>query len=597
MAQVDKDLPKALISAWLERQCAPGGGVARALALLFPEQGQGPPAVAALWPRGTDPDQTLSALAFRSLEQQSPLVQRVTYGPGMAGELGIIVAHPLVAGGRVVGALALGHSAEAGVVEQSGLAHCTQAAAAFQKLFNRPSPQQVSQSDRVLQLLATILSHDSAAQSATALATELATSFQCDRVSLGFAHSRYIKVEALSHGADFEQHQALLRDIAAAMDECADQAATLVYPLPAAERPRILQAHAALAQRHGNKAMCSVPLAHAGEVLGVLTLERKADRPFEVDTTLFCEHVACLLGPIVDLKRKKERSAIALMGERARASAGRVFGPAHLLAKLAAVSLATAIVALAVVPSDYRVNAPAQLEGSVQRALVAPTEGFLKQAHVRPGDQVKQGQLLAQLDEEELKLERRKWESEAAQHQNAYGEALARQDRALLVISQARIDEAQAQLALVDEKLSRTQIRAPFDGVIIKGDLAQSLGAPVKRGDVLLTVAPNDDYRVIVEVDERDVADVKPGQVGKLAFSAMPQAPLPIVVKRVTPVSATSEGRHYFEVECALRGSAASLRPGLKGIAKIQIGARSLLWIWGHRAVDWLRLAGWRVAP
>ena len=65
---------------------------------------------------------------------------------------------------------------------------------------------------------------------------------------------------------------------------------------------------------------------------------------------------------------------------------------------------------------------------------------------------------------------------------------MARADRSQLVISQARADEARAQLALVDEQLGRTRIEAPFDGVVIRGDLSQSLGSPVQRGDVLLTV-------------------------------------------------------------------------------------------------------------
>jgi multidrug resistance efflux pump len=54
---------------------------------------------------------------------------------------------------------------------------------------------------------------------------------------------------------------------------------------------------------------------------------------------------------------------------------------------------------------------------------------------------------------------------------------MARADRAQLVISQAKADEARAQLALVDEQLGRIRIEAPFDGVVIRGDLSQSLGA------------------------------------------------------------------------------------------------------------------------
>ena len=52
-----------------------------------------------------------------------------------------------------------------------------------------------------------------------------------------------------------------------------------------------------------------------------------------------------------------------------------------------------------------------------------------------------------------------------------------------------------------------------FDGIVIKGDLSQNLGAPVQRGEVLMVLAPNDSFRLILEVDEADIAAVRPGQV------------------------------------------------------------------------------------
>ena len=65
----------------------------------------------------------------------------------------------------------------------------------------------------------------------------------------------------------------------------------------------------------------------------------------------------------------------------------------------------------------------------------------------------------------------------------------------------AQIEQAEAQLALVEEQLSRARLVAPFDGFIVVGDLSQSLGSPVERGDVLFEVAPLDGFRVVLEVD------------------------------------------------------------------------------------------------
>ena len=50
--------------------------------------------------------------------------------------------------------------------------------------------------------------------------------------------------------------------------------------------------------------------------------------------------------------------------------------------------------------------------------------------------------MLAELAEQDLQLEHKRWASELAQHENAYAAAMARADRTQLVISQARADEA-----------------------------------------------------------------------------------------------------------------------------------------------------------
>jgi multidrug efflux pump subunit AcrA (membrane-fusion protein) len=82
------------------------------------------------------------------------------------------------------------------------------------------------------------------------------------------------------------------------------------------------------------------------------------------------------------------------------------------------------------VPVPWRVSAPARLEGAVQRAIVAATDGFLQQANVRPGDRVQAGQVLAELSSQDLELERRRRESELRQHENALSRrAVARRPR------------------------------------------------------------------------------------------------------------------------------------------------------------------------
>jgi multidrug efflux pump subunit AcrA (membrane-fusion protein) len=166
-------------------------------------------------------------------------------------------------------------------------------------------------------------------------------------------------------------------------------------------------------------------------------------------------------------------------------------------------------------------------------------------------------------------------------------------NRAEVGMLQARLDEARAELMLVEQQLERVRLTAPFDGVVITGDLTQSLGAPVKKGEALLTLAPEHDFRVMLEIDERDIGDVKIGQAGNLALAALPGTPLAFEIHRITPVASAGDGRNFFEVEARVRDKSAELRPGLQGVGKVEAGSRSLLWIWTHRVVGWMRLTLW----
>jgi len=127
---------------------------------------------------------------------------------------------------------------------------------------------------------------------------------------------------------------------------------------------------------------------------------------------------------------------------------------------------------------------------------------------------------------------------------------------------------------------------------------AESLGAPVERGQVLFEIAPLDGYRVALQVDERDIAHVAPEQRGQLTIASMPGERFGIRVKSVTPVNTAREGRNYFKVEALLDADAGErLRPGMQGVAKIHVDERKLVWIWTRSFTDWLRLWLWSWLP
>ena len=102
----------------------------------------------------------------------------------------------------------------------------------------------------------------------------------------------------------------------------------------------------------------------------------------------------------------------------------------------------------------------------------------------------------------------------------------------------------------------------------MSGDLNQLLGTPVEHGKVLFQIAPLDAYRVILQVDERDIAYLQVGQPGELTLSGMPNEYMDFTVQQITPVSTAQEGRNYFRVEAHLREPSERVRPGWRASAR-----------------------------
>ncbi len=76
---------------------------------------------------------------------------------------------------------------------------------------------------------------------------------------------------------------------------------------------------------------------------------------------------------------------------------------------------------------------------------------------------------------------------------------------------------------------------------------------------------------------------------------ALPGQRLSAKVERLSPVASQREGRNGFEVEASLASAASGVLPGMEGHARIVLGERRLIALWGGRALDWLDFQRWRL--
>ena len=585
---------------WLALQCQMIHGVSGGLVVLgSPDRGPFKPV--ATWP----PRQSmkhLTAAAERALVGRRGLLhKREANGHDAPTEERYDVAYPIEIEGHVHGAVVLDVDPRPERELQRVLRQLHWGTAWLEVVFRRDeaagSATAGGRLQAVLDLVASAVAHPRFYEAATALVTGLATRLACDRVSLGFVRRGQAQIIAMSHSADFKSQMNLVRAIRATMDEALDQQSTILYPEDPQRPTAITRAHSDLAREGRAGAVCTIPLVLGGRVIGALTLERPSGAAFDPETVEVCEAVAALVGPGLEIQRREDRWIGAKIADSIVAGAHAVAGPSHAGLKLGIGLMAAAMLFLFLAKGEYRVSAPSAIEARVRRAIVAPFNGYVAEARLRAGDLVRQGTLLAVLDERELRLERLKAVAQHEQLVKQYHQAMASHNAAQVQVTTAQVDQAAAQLALLNDQLSRTRLIAPFDGVVVSGDLSQSLGAPVERGQVLFEVAPLDAYRVVLQVDEREIAHLAMGQRGHLVLTGFPTDWLPFTVEKITPISTAREGRNYFRVEGTFDTAPGQLRPGMEGVAKVVAGRQRLAWIWGHQVVDWLRLTVWTWLP
>lgn len=457
----------------------------------------------------------------------------------------------------------------------------------------RPAAAPVLSGGAALVLHARVLRHERFSPAAADVLSALALLTDSDRASLGLVLGGRMQVLAHSTSGAPDARQRLSAQLGAAMQEALDQVEMVMYPSPPDAAPQLCFAHAELHRANGGLTALTVPITSGDRLIGALTVERSG--AFGDTAIQRVKDTAMFVGPVLELKHRVEAPVAGRLVE-AVASRGVRIGSRQVSPwRLGAAAAALAFFVAAVWPVSFRVLAPARIEGIDQRSIAAPVDGFIATATARPGDAVQAGQVLGSLEDRDLLLRRDRLSAEIAQQEKQYREALASDDAGEIVKARALLESIQAQHALAESELERTRLRAPFNGVLIQGDLKSQLGSPVTRGQVLLTVAPAHGIKVVAEVADVDITVLRQGQRAQVLFAGLGQEPVPFQVERISPVAITIDQRNVFEVEGRVDAAASGAgSPGLRGVARIDIDQRLQIAVWWERLGHWLRRTMWQ---
>lgn len=455
----------------------------------------------------------------------------------------------------------------------------------------------------VLQLATAVGTSSTFSASSANLCNELAARAKAARVSLGWVQGTKVKLKAMSHTEEFDKKQELAVQVVRVMEESLDQEEVVVHN-PAGEKGQAVTREAsALSRMTGGHTIVTLPLRREEEIHGLLTLEfAPEDSPSSQMMTSLAV-AADLLSPQLFDRHANDRWLITKTGIAIREVWKKTIGPKYTLAKTIIGAFLLLAAFLVLYRPMFYVTAPFTFVPVEQRSLHAPFDGFLRDVHVRPGERVSAGQLLAEMNTYELELKHN--EAEAR-----YRQALLEEQKARAEASRDRADpareaaafiayqqqlEARAQVEFFAEQMRRARLVAPFDGEVVSGDLMDKRGAPVRSADPLIVVARIEPLRVEINVRERDIQYLgnAVGRPGKIATTSLPDARFPVTVERVVPLGNAEGGANVFKVYANPDHAADSWLPGMQGEAKIEVERKPLIWIWTHRLVDFVKLKLW----
>lgn len=410
----------------------------------------------------------------------------------------------------------------------------------------------------------------------------LCTDLGCTRAYLGLGRRGGVRMKAISAAARIDPKSASHQPFEAAMREALTAGHPVDYSV-ASPRTAATTAHEILREQTAAARLLTLPLPGGR---GALLLEWSiAPDPAAAPVA---EAAAPFLPVLFDLLERARPQPVVF-------AAKRLWKKASVHRRRTIIAGSGALALLLAWPFHYRIGADCRIAPTVKQVVAAPFDSQLRKNFVRPGDAVRAGEPLGELDNRDFKLKE-------AELIAARERALKQRDRAMsgndasegadFAAAQVANFEAQSvglELELVQRKLALLEVKAPLAGVVVSGDLRRTEGQPIPRGQVLWEIAPLDAMIVEIDVPDREISRVRDGLPVRVRLEAFGGGRWESTIRRVHPQSEQRDGRNVFIVEAEIAPDrVAELRPGMRGRAGIESDRRPLLWILGHRLWDWV---------
>ncbi|HSI83411.1 MAG: efflux RND transporter periplasmic adaptor subunit [Candidatus Methylacidiphilales bacterium] len=438
------------------------------------------------------------------------------------------------------------------------------------------------------------------------LADRLRTHLGCALVAVGVAKStRRVKVASISGAGNFDKLGASASLLQGAMRESLARGESIVRHLSAVDGVSSKGlgevAHQELLRALDWATVVSIPLyrrpeadasepteeVEKGEPLAVFLFAWEKPQGYNDQARQFLVAAQPYLESQLILLKKADPVAPLRWIGRAWENAGRVL-------RLLIVLLLGGLAILLATPFPHYMWVSCRVQPELKRVVAAPFEGRLKEARVEPGDLVQAGDVLAVMDDKELRW--KEAESIAARDRSLTLRDKNMADReathAAAVMAGLEAEQHKVDLSVTQYKIANLELKSPVAGVVLAGDLKRAEGVPLSKGQVMFEVAPLDKLVLELDIPDSDIPYTSHDMPITARLEAFPGDTWTLKLHKVNPQAEVRDGEHVFVSEANLPEGEISkkLRPGMKGWAVLEGAPQPLWWQLTHKAWDYIRL-------
>ncbi len=429
------------------------------------------------------------------------------------------------------------------------------------------------------------------------IVAKIKNSYDLDQASIGFVQGKRVKVRAICGLDEIRLSNPGVRQIAAAMEECVDFEAPVLWQetvLGEAEDFECdMRLHRQWSRSIGGDSVGSVPLFYGEEIAAVLSVRNDATEPITHKTLEKLGKELEVYSSLIPVSRMAYRSLATHVTDSMRKAVTRVVGGGYRRTVTMSTLLALLLIWLVFGTMSFGVAVPCTIQGSETRTISSPREGILLESLAKAGEYVREGQVLARLDAEDELLRKQELEAQirtlTAVSDKALADANAAQGRVLA----AQQKELEAELALVEHRIREASIRSPSTGILLSGSLDKRIGARLAIGETLFEVAKTGKLSVEIHIPERWYEAGRTCEHIEFSANARPDERIPLDNFQLSPVARVKNGKNVFYGQSTDFEAPEYLSPGMSGIAHLELGRRPIWWVMSYRILDWLRMKFW----